>query len=146
MTRTQLNDHIKEAINALREMKKAQSSKSIMMCRHNTILAVRTTFTYDNPEYNSSSISHVVDTRKDSNLKLIDHLDEHLDCPRYEPSVAKAWLQEEGTFGQTSDEVKLEKVLLSVKQLRDLVIKQYKSRLRYLTKLKRLSDSTLSKF
>lgn len=144
MTREDLFKNIRKVVHILKEIKGDENARHIMMCSHNTILAIKTTFKYEDEEYNNSSIQHVVDLRTPTNLKLIHTLDHHLDCPRFEPSVAKQWKSEDDL--ESSEDIILEKVLLSVKGLRELVKQEQINRLKFLLSLKKLSKETLLRF
>ena len=83
-----------------------------MICRHNTILALKF----------KGSVSHIVDTSEEKNLVMVSSLNEHLLVPRYEPSTAKKWMKEKLTFNEESEmDEEYEKVLLSEQELSDIV-------------------------
>lgn len=92
------------------------ASRSIMICSHNTILAIKM----------FGGITHVVDTKEDSNLKMIGRVDAHLSVQRYEPKTAKAWMKEDVGFGNSCgddyERTAPEKVLLSERELREIVL------------------------
>lgn len=98
-------------------------SKNIMICAHNTILAIKM----------FGRITHVVDTDEERNLKMIHSIDAHLSVPRYTPKSAKAWLNEDTKFGNDVEDYEdaetPEKVLLSEAELRVIVIENKQNRL-----------------
>lgn len=88
--------------------------RGLMIVRHNTILGLRD---------GNGKVSHIIDTSK-RGLKNLHDVDRHLTVPRYEPSVAKKWLQEPLVLNGGHDEFtsKMEKVLLSESELREVVL------------------------
>lgn len=84
----------KKLVEDIEELEAQKNSRSIMICRHNTILTLELTSEYDN----SKKISHVITTdRETQELKAmpIMEVSRYLDVSRWEPDTAKEWLQEE---------------------------------------------------
>ena len=73
-------------------LKKEKYRGGVMICRHNTILAIRNTET--------NKIEFIIDTSKDRGMIMFSELTEHFAVPRYEPSVAREWLAEELTWNR----------------------------------------------
>lgn len=93
-----------------------ERNKSILICRHNTILALTT----------DGEVTHIVDLKENRNLVCLYTLNEHLAVPRWEPKVAKLWLNEDLELSNTVDGYtpNMKKVLLSESELRTLVKKE----------------------
>lgn len=115
-TKAELQERIAGLNKEIETLEFYGASRSIMVCSHNTILAIKM----------FGGITHVIDTKEDSNLKMIQRVDAHLSVQRYEPSTAQAWMEEETTFGTSVegdyDRKAPEKVLLSERELREIVL------------------------
>jgi len=123
---------LKRAIKILEDQ---GSRGGVMICSHNTILAIRM----------FGKVSHVVDTKKEGNLLMIGRIDAYLSVPRYEPEISKEWLKEEEKFFLSDREdvdkdANIEKLLLGESELRELVLEDKKGSLevfeRHLVSLK----------
>ena len=103
-------------------LKKQKYRGGTMICSHNSILCIKNTET--------DEIEFIIDTKTDRGLQMMNDLNEHLAVPRYEPKVAKQWLNEPLTWNRSSVgfddpdfsrewESKRVKVVLSEHQLRE---------------------------
>ena len=79
----------------------------VCVTSHNTILAIKM----------FERISHLVDLNEDKNLINISSVDHKRLVNFYTPKVAEKWLAEDTVFGNIADDVKVEKVLLSEREL-----------------------------
>jgi len=120
------------------ELEAQKNAKHIMFCRHNTILTLELTSTYDN----SKKISHVITNDSDTNdIKVIPigQVSRHLNVSRWEPKTAKEWLKEEFTLinpSFTPEENEeygknYKKVTMGEYDFREIILKDKKDTLAY---------------
>lgn len=137
MTRSELNLKRLELITNIRKLNK--KSSCTVISKHNTILALRNSVTKE--------VSHLIE--KD-NVKVLSGNINELYVPRYEPKVAKEWLNAideefEITQSKVQEDIgyRYEKCLLSVSELRTILISRMKANLLFIKRLSKLSDMEL---
>jgi hypothetical protein len=145
MTKLEVTTQRKELLSQIKFIVNKQRCRSIAICKHNSILALRNSETKE--------ITHLIDTKQKRGLINVCGFKNELYVPRYEPKTARAWLKEvDESFNKQNENVQkdcgfhFEKCILSEKELELTVMKHMKLRLQYLKFLNKMSEESLLKF
>jgi len=122
-----------ETIKCIKAIKDRMASKSVLLCSHNTILALKY----------KGEVTQVVTMDGERNIIRISQLNEHLAVPGYEPKVAKEWMKEKLEMCSVSKNLAIEleelnklysKTTLSEQELREIVLEDKKFKLEFQNK------------